>query len=463
MMRFAAYALVVLGCSKLPGPTLPLARTPDADFRRFAPPLIASAGDLRLPRTESRTLQNGLLVTVVSRKELPVVTAGLVVRDAGLSADHPQPAAALITALAIIEPPEELLDARTSRDAAFLGFTTTREQFQTTAYNFAVAVRTPTFDSAAIAAGRRHANDWVARTEGRSFVESIANELLYEQPPPVLRASTASIDTIDRATFVHFHRDRYRPESSAFILVGALDPPEAFETAERLFGNWAAAPAPQRAPRSLPRLVPRMGLRPISAIHVQADVGHARFAIPGPGSGDPGLPAFELLAATLGGSITSRGFSSLRLHDAATYGVNAEVNTQRDRSELVIDFSTEKRDLVPSVKRMLGEIERLRREPLSLAELGRVKTIWQANVADALSNNPRTTMLLAMRFALGDDPGRLHAYLSRMMSVDPQALLAVAKSAFGPERIQISVIGDSKEVAVPLSHLGPVIWDTRQF
>jgi zinc protease len=464
MRVLVACALAVLGCGGLPGPVQPLARTPDADFRRSAPPAIPTASELRLPRTETRTLRNGLLVMVVSRKDLPLVTAGLVVRDAGLSADLPQPAAALITALAIIDPPEELMDAQANREAAFLGFTTSREQFQTTAVNFAAAVRNPTFDSAALAAGRRFATDWVAQIEGRSFVEGIANELLYEKPPPVLRSSTAGIDSIKRAAIVGFHRDRYRPDSTALFVVGAIDPPEAFELAERLFGNWSSASPPAKRPAATPpKLVPRVGLRPIAAIHIEADVGHARFAIPGPPSGDPNLPAFELLASTLGGSITSRGFSSLRLHDAATYGVSAEVNAHRDGSELVIDFSTEKRDLVGSVRRMLGEVDRLRREPMPTAELARVKTIWQASIAGALANNSRTAMLLAVRFALGEDPSRLHDYLTTMMSVQPQALLSVARSAFAPERIQVSIIGDSNEIGVPLSHLGPVIWDTRRF
>jgi len=50
-----------------------------------------------------------------------------------------------------------------------------------------------------------------------------------------------------------------------------------------------------------------------------------------------------------------------------------------------------------------------------------------------------------------------------VMSVEPSALLTVARSAFTRDRIQVSVIGDSNEIAVPLSHLGPVIWDTRRF
>jgi zinc protease len=413
---------------------------------------------LRLPKTETRTLRNGLLVVVVSRKELPLVSAELVVRDAGISSDVPDPVAALMTAIALIEPPEEIMHSGTSREAAFLGFTASREQFATTARNFANAVRNPDFSEPTLRTTRRLATDRVA-SDNR--VEDTANRLLYEQPPPVLRGETAGIQSIDRVRLVDFHRGRYRPESSAFIIVGALDPAEGFELTERLFGDWtAASQASPRGSPTLARLVPKVGLRPISAFDSRAEIAHARFAIPGPPAGHPELPAFELLGATLGGSVSSRGVSSLRIHDAATYAVSADVYDRRDGSELVIEFSAHNRDLVASVERMLAEIERLRREPLSAAELQRTKTIWQADIAGLLANNARTAHLLAWRFAVGGDPTNLYAYLTSVMSADAPALLAVARSAFAPNRIQVSVVGDAKEIKAPLGRLSQVVWDS---
>ncbi len=463
MRAFVAFALLTLGCGGLPEPALPLARTPDADFRRSAPP-VAGVSELRLPRAETRTLGNGLLVVVVSRKELPIATAGLVVRDAGLGADLPDPGVALMTAIALIDAPEEPMSANASREAAFLGFTSTREQFEKTAKNFANSVRNPTFAQSSIATTRRLAMDRIASTDDDNLIDAVANGLLYEQPPPLLRSETAGIRSIDRARLVEFHADRYRPESSALVIVGALDPTEAFGLAERLFGDWkAASPARPRGAPSLPKLRPKVGLRPISAFDSRAEIAHARFAIPGPPEGDPELPAFELLAATLGGSFSSRGNSSLRVHDAATYAVNAEVQDRRDGSELIIEFSTHKRDLVASVERMLAEIERLRREPLSADELQRTKTIWQANVADLLADSSRTAMLLAWRFAVGGDPSDVRAYLTAVMNTDARALLAVARSMFAPDRIQISVVGGADEIRVPLGKLGPVRWDSKVF
>jgi zinc protease len=460
MRGFVACFLLALGCGGLPKPILPLARTPDADFRRGAPPAVAGVNALRLPKTETRTLRNGLLVVVVSRKDLPLVSAELVVRGAGIGPDVPDSVAALMTAIALIDPPEEIMHSGTSRDAAFLGFTSSREQFARTAKNFADAVRKPAFSDPTMKTTRRLATDRVSRGDAESRIEEVANRLLYERPPPQLRSETARIDDIGRARLVDFHRGRYRPESSAFIIVGALDPAEGFELAERLFGDWtAASPAPTRGTPTLPTLVPRVGLRPISAFDSRAEIAHARFVIPGPPDGHPELPAFKLLGATLGGSVSSRGVSSLRIHDAATYAVSAEVYDRRDGSELVIEFAAHSRDLVASIERMLAEIELLRREPLSAAELQRTKTTWQADIAGLLAQNGRTAHLLAWRFALGGDPANLYAYLLSVMSTDASALLAVARSAFAPNRIQISVIGNANEIRVPLERLTRVIWD----
>ena len=105
VVRLVACVLVAVGCGGLPEPILPLARTPDGDFRASAPPPLAGSSELRLPKPETRTLENGLSVFVVSRKELPLVTLALTVRDAGTGSDLPDPGVALMTAIAIIDPP----------------------------------------------------------------------------------------------------------------------------------------------------------------------------------------------------------------------------------------------------------------------------------------------------------------------------------------------------------------------
>ena len=457
---FALAALAALACGGLPQPILPLARTPDAAFRRSAPPTLAGASALRLPQARTRKLDNGLLVVVVTRNELPLVTAGLVVRGAGVDSDLPDPGVALMTTIAIVDPPEEIMSSYTMREAAILGFSESRERFADTARVFAASVRVPSFAETSIATVRRLALDRVASGDLDRRVESFSNSLLYEQPPPVLRRENAGIETIDRARLVAFHRDRYRPESSAFIVVGAIEADEAFELAGRLFDSWKAdAPARSRGTPSLPKLVPKVGLRPIAAFESDQEIGHVRLAIPGPPDGDPALPAFELLAATLGGSASSRGVSSLRHHDAATYAVSAEVTNHRDGSELVIEFSTHKRDLVASLERMLEELERLRSEPISAPELQRVKTIWEAGMADLLASGSRTASLLAWRFALGNEPTDIERYLTSILSADAASMLAVARTAFAPSRLQISVVGDRNQIAIPLARLAAVVWD----
>ena len=57
----------------------------------------------------------------------------------------------------------------------------------------------------------------------------------------------ASLNGMDRAKLVAFHRDHYRPNNAFLLIVGAMEPEAAIAAAEKAFGAWAKADVPAPA------------------------------------------------------------------------------------------------------------------------------------------------------------------------------------------------------------------------
>src|SRR4051812_39427498 len=48
----------------------------------------------------------------------------------------------------------------------------------------------------------------------------------------------ASLNAMDRAKLIAFHRDHYRPNNAFLLIVGAIDPDATFAAVEKAFGAW---------------------------------------------------------------------------------------------------------------------------------------------------------------------------------------------------------------------------------
>ena len=67
----------------------------------------------------------------------------------------------------------------------------------------------------------------------------------------------ASLNGMDRAKLVAFHRDHYRPNNAFLLIVGAIEPEAAIAAAEKAFGAWAKADVPAPAFTAPPQLTGR--------------------------------------------------------------------------------------------------------------------------------------------------------------------------------------------------------------
>jgi predicted Zn-dependent peptidase len=180
--------------------------------------------------------------------------------------------------------------------------------------------------------------------------------------------------------------------------------------------------------------------------------------LPGPPNGFPGFSEYVLANVLLGNSMSSRGNAALRLHDAKSYGVWSRLERRQAGSELQVFFDVEQDDFVESLQRILGEVERLRRELVSEDELAVAKIAWQAQLSSRLVTSSGTVAVLGEGFALDGDPAVLGPIADRVERVRPADIQQVARREFTSDRLQVVVFASRQKLEAALRHVGPIWW-----
>src|SRR5690606_37283696 len=139
----------------------------------------------------------------------------------------------------------ELLGAQLSTgagmDAAFVDLEVLRERFPEALRLMATVVADPTFPEADF---RRIRDQRVtalasARDEPSIIAGNAFTRLVFGEGHPYGRMqATETTLAMERDDLEAFHRQHYRPQGSALILVGDVDPSELHEVVQEAFGGW---------------------------------------------------------------------------------------------------------------------------------------------------------------------------------------------------------------------------------
>ncbi len=175
---------------------------------------------------------------------------------------------------------------------------------------------------------------------------------------------------------------------------------------------------------------------------------------------DPSNPDYVPLVVTnalLGGSFGSRITSNIREQKGYTYSPFSLLSTRLHTGYWaeIADVSTNVTG--PSIKEIIGEIDRLRGEPPTPAELRGIQNYLAGTFV--LRNSTRDGIagqLAALDlYGLGED--YLRNYVQRVYAVTPADVQRMTQQYIDPAKLAIVVAGDKKVVADQLKPYGEVI------
>ena len=279
-------------------------------------------------------------------------------------------------------------------------------------------------------------------------------EVVYGTSPYAHVAPTdAAIAKLDPKVLANF-RDAYLvPNNATLILLGKLparDELMKILTAE--FGAWKQKPLPAAPKMDVPAAKRQIVLvdRPGS---VQADIHVGRVA-------PTRLTAdyFPLMVGNnvLGGGASSRMFMNIREKEGFAYDAHSQYDTHRDSADFQAVTQVRNDVLEPALKAVLAEMDGMAAKPVPAPELTNVKNFLAGLYLLRMETQDGVANQLSGMKTLGLPNNYLETYVTRVRSVEPDQVLAVAKKYIAPQEAAIVVVGDASKIGDVLKKFGDV-------
>lgn len=301
------------------------------------------------------------------------------------------------------------------------------------------AIRHSRFDEDEIVREREVVLEEIRRSEDTPahVLGDLAFRTAYRTHPygaPIL-GPAENVAGFDRARVRRFFERWYTPDNLMVIAVGDFDSAEVAREIEGLFAD--APPGEARRPRPLEPEADglRVALlrRPFEGHRVDLSWPASRFD-------EPEAVHLDLLAYVLGECESSRLVQRIREDRGLVDRIDASAYTPLDRGLFSIGFETDARRLLEAIRRVVEETDRLRREPVSAAELERARVNFLASEQFERESVSGVAAKLGHFEAIGGGWEREADALERIRHATPEDLLQAAGRFLRPESLVLSAL-----------------------
>jgi zinc protease len=451
-VAFASFAFLLPAAARADDP-------PAKESTREKAPEPGAPHPCRLSTPTRFTLENGLKVTLVPYGSVPKALVRLVVRSGNVNEAEKQTWLADLTGDLLLEGTKTRSASRIAQDAAAMGGDVTVNSGEdTTAIGGEVlseftpamvalvadVIQNPAFPATELA--RLKANQARRLSIAKSQPDQMATEAFRAAVYPghpygriFPRPEEFQALTLDDAKA--FYAANIGADRANLFVVGVFDA-KATEAAIRTsFAAWRKATAPAPAP---PAAAQKRGFVVVDRPGASQSTLQLGLLVIDPTS--PDYTALLVTNALLGGSFGSRITSNIREQKGYTYSPFSTVSSRKRTATWVQSADVTTNVTGPSLKEIFGEIDRLRAEPPSAAELKGIQN-YLAGVF-VLRNSSRAGIASQLSFLElhGLPDSYLTGFPTRVHAVTPEEVTRIAKTYIKPSEMTLVVVGDRKVI-----------------
>ena len=279
----------------------------------------------------------------------------------------------------------------------------------------------------------------------QKHVQDVFLELVYgDQPAGWNIAGTPErVRRVTRADFISYRERHYVSGATTVVVACAVSEGEAERAVARAFEKMhAGAKHPKTA-------VVEEQCAPALRVEARAtDQTHLVLGVRALHAYDPKLPALKMIAGVLGAGMSSRLFQKMREELGICYYVKAETDALSDHGLLTVSAGVPARRAEEAVRALLTEFCRLRDEPVSEAELVKVRDCLNGNLALALEGSDEFAEFYGMQEILRKNLKRPSDVAAEIAAVTSDEVHALARELFVPARLNLAVVGQADEGAL---------------
>ncbi len=446
-----------------------MGKTPSAIDRTLEPP-AGSAPGVTVPTVWKATLANGIRVSGVENREVPLVEINLSL-DGGISQDDiALPGVASLVAAVLPQgsknkTPEEFeeeirllgsaINVSASREEISVGASALSRNFAKTLGLIREFMLEPRWDSAEFSMARIRAKNELIQSQAdpRSVARLGFSSLLYGKDHIFgyhAKGTLASVDRITIDDLKRYYENNFSPSECRLHIAGNISKEQALEALKMLETGWKAKEVGKKAYVAPPN--------PEKAQICFIDIPGSRQSVVYLGylalsRADPDFVKADFINYRLGGAFTSIFNQILREEKGFTYGASSYFQEMKTKAPFMAATSVRSDATFETVKIFRDEMEKYR-NGISEEDLRFTKNCMiLSNALRFETNGSRVSMLATMsKYGFPDDYVKQEEAVMRAMTVADHK--AITGKYIDPGRMYWVVVGDAATQMKPLEKIG---------
>ena len=433
-----------------------------AQSPQATPPPPAAPRSGTFPKPAEQTLPNGLRVIIIERREYPLVSAQLLIKNGG-EVDPPELAgladltANLLTkgtqtrdATQIAQQIESLggfLDSGARWDSSFASVGVMSSKMPQAMEILADVIRRPTFKSEEVERLRQQYLDNVTLALGDpgSIARFVAARVVFGDKPyghPV-SGTTESLTRITGADISKMHSRYYRPDNAILVIGGDMSAKDGIALATRHFGDW------QKPSTPLPALTASTESATSQASRVvvidKPDAGQAAVFLARTGIDRKDVDYFRgIVSNSVLSGYSGRLNQEIRIKRGLSYGAGSVLDARRDVGPFVASAQTKNESGAVVADLLLGEIARLSSSPPVEVELTPRKAVLIGNFSRNLETATGLVSQVAGLALFGLSLDEINRYINNVQAITTADVGKFAGTRLDAKTSNIIIVGNAK-------------------
>ena len=433
------------------------AQTPQA-----TPPPPAAPRSGTFPKPAEQTLPNGLRVIVIERRDYPLVSAQLVVKNGG-EVDPPELAgladltANLLTkgtqtrdATQIAQQIESLggfLDSGARWDSSYANVGVMSSKMPQAMEILADVVRRPTFKSEEVERLRQQYLDNVTLALGDpgSIARFVAARVVFGDSPyghPV-SGTAESLTKITSADISKMHSRYYRPDNAILVIGGDMSAKDGFALATKYFGDWQKPGTPVPAVTASSQSTASAAARVV--VIDKPDAGQAAVYLARSGINRKDADYFRgIVSNSVLSGYSGRLNQEIRIKRGLSYGAGSVLDARREVGPFLASAQTKNESGAVVADLLLGEISRLSSSPPADVELTPRKAVLIGGFSRNLETAGGLVGQVATLALYGLSLDEINRYINNVQAITSEDVGKFAGTRLDAKTSNIIIVGNAK-------------------
>ncbi len=431
--------------------------------------------DFKPSEPERVRLENGMVVYLLEDHELPLITVNAMIRTGtwldpadkvGLAAMTGTlmrtGGSARMSADEIDEELEHLaatISINVGKESGSASLDVLKKDFKQGLRIYADLLRTPAFDQSRFELAKLQALEGIRRRQdnpGSIAAREFAKLLYGEAHPSAREAKVESVTRITRNDLVTFQKQTVHPNGIILGVTGDFEKGAMLTMLREVFGDWTTGAVPDLRIPDVPAGEATTGA--VRFISKDTSQTHVRMGHLSVKETDPDYVALAIVNDILGGSsFRSRLFNDVRTKRGLAYSVGSALRAGvYDQGIWYMRAETKLASTQEVVNRFVANIERVRNEPVTDAELEEAKEAYVNSFVFSFTSAASIVSRFMDQEYDGLPKDWLQQIRDKVMKLTKDDIQRAAKQHLHPDRLRILAVGSGETLLKVLASFGEV-------